>query len=78
MDERQTQRAEREHRELKALKQRLNALQLQLSIEIDRRAYVERLLHECLTKKFYDEYKVSAEWLKNALTACPPIEGEKR
>lgn len=65
--------------ELQALRQKIVFLQARLSAEIERRSLVEKLLHEALKNHYYDEYKVSASWLRDALGAAfPPIEGERR
>lgn len=60
------------------LTRRIRFLENQLACEIERRSHVEKLLSECLTHRYYDEYKVSPGWLRDALAAFPKIEGERR
>jgi hypothetical protein len=64
-------KASKEHRQVKELRKRVQFLESELAI-------VGELLHECLTKKFYNEHRASADWLARVQELFPPVEGERR
>jgi hypothetical protein len=69
-DEREL-RAQREHRELKQLRQRVLFLERELS-------NVGELLHEALVKRYFNEHRCPASYLARVQELYPPIEGERR
>jgi hypothetical protein len=69
MNDEQQLRSDREHRQVKALKQRVIFLELQLSIETETRAMMESLLFECVANKYVDADKCSARWLEETTKA---------
>lgn len=55
----------REHRQLKEARQRIAVLERSL-------ATVHGLLYDLVTKRLYDEHRVSPAWLAAAQEICPP------
>jgi hypothetical protein len=71
----------REYRQLRQLKdcrRRCEFLELQLAAEIERRSDLEALLHEAISKRYFDEYKATPAWLAEVQAAFPPTSGARR
>jgi hypothetical protein len=73
--EQKERRTDREHREMQ---RRIDFLELQLAIEVERRSQVEALLFDGICKRYFDEHRATPVWLEAVQTLFPKIAGERR